>query len=117
MLGSEVSPEKISVVVVDDETASRARLLDLFKKQTDFEIAGVGRSGPEAVQLIRNASPDLVFLNAQMAGMDGFAVLEEVGSQHAPLVVLVSSNDKDAIHAFEAHALDYILKPFSDERF
>jgi two-component system LytT family response regulator len=116
MLGSEVSPDKISVVVVDDETASRARLLDLFKKQSDFEIAGVGRNGNEAVQLIRSASPDLVVLEAQMSGLDGFGVLQEVTPQYAPLAVFVSSSDKYAMQAFEAHAIDYILKPFSDER-
>jgi len=116
MLGSEVSPDKISVVVVDDETASRARLLEVFKKQSDFEIAGVGRNGNEAVQLIRSASPDLVVLEAQMSGLDGFGVLQEVTPQYAPLAVFVSSSDKYAMQAFEAHALDYILKPFSDGR-
>jgi len=109
--------DKIRVVVVDDETPARSRLMELLEKQPDFQVVGVGRSGEEAVQLIRSESPDLVFLDVQMPGLDGFAVLREVTPQCAPLTIFVTAYDKYAIKAFEAHALDYLLKPYSDERF
>jgi two-component system, LytTR family, response regulator len=103
-------------VIVDDETLSRTRLLELFKNRAGFEIVGVGRTFQEAVQLIESASPDLVFLNLQIVGMDGFAAIRELALQSSPLVVFVSANDKHVIQAFEAHAFDYILAPFSDDR-
>jgi two-component system LytT family response regulator len=108
--------QEISVVIVDDGTLSGVRLLELFKERPDFEIVGVGRNVQEAAQLIENASPDLVFLNLQITGMDGFATRRELASESSPLVVFVSANDNHVIQAFETHALDYILTPFSDDR-
>src|SRR5713101_2309951 len=117
MRSSEDPLEKIRVVIVDDEPPACARVFELLEKQHDFEIAGVARSGQEAVQQIRSESPDLVFLDVQMPGMDGFSVLRELTPQRTPLTIFVTAYDKYAIQAFEAHALDYLLKPFSDERF
>ncbi|HYL36731.1 MAG TPA: LytTR family DNA-binding domain-containing protein [Bryobacteraceae bacterium] len=108
---------KIRTVVVDDEVPARDRLLELLEKQPDVELAGVARNGEEAVQLILSESPDLVFLDVQMPGLDGFGVLREVTPQCTPPTIFVTAYDKYAIQAFEAHALDYLLKPFSDERF
>jgi two-component system LytT family response regulator len=109
--------ETIRTLVVDDEKPARTRLLELLEKEQDIEIAGVGRDGREAVQLIRGNAPDLLFLDIQMPGLDGFGVLAEVGPEQMPVTVFVTAYDKYAIRAFEAHALDYLLKPFSDERF
>ena len=108
---------KIRVVIVDDEEPARARLLELLEKQPDIELAGAGRSGQEAVQLIQGESPDLLFLDVQMPGMNGFDVLREITPQAAPPTIFVTAYDKYAIRAFEAHAFDFLLKPFSDERF
>src|SRR6266851_969166 len=109
--------EKIRVLVVDDEPPARTRLLELLEKQPDFEIAGVGRNGQEAVHRIRSETPHLLFLDVQMPGLDGFGVLRQVTPEHMPLTIFVTAYDKYAIQAFDAHALDYLLKPFSDERF
>jgi two-component system LytT family response regulator len=117
MRSSEDPLEKIRVLIVDDERPACTRVLELLEKQPDFEIAGVARSGQEAVQQIRSKSPDLLFLDVQMPGMDGLGVLREVTPQRTPLTIFVTAYDKYAIQAFEAHALDYLLKPFSDERF
>ena len=114
---SQDPSETIRVVIVDDEMPACARIVELLEKQTGFEIAGVARSGQEAVQLIRGESPDLVFLDVQMPDMDGLGVLRQVTPQWTPLTIFVTAYDKYAIQAFEAHALDYLLKPFSDERF
>jgi two-component system, LytTR family, response regulator len=109
--------DNIRVLVVDDEKPARTRILELLEKQPDVEIAGVGRDGIEGIDLVRTQSPDLLFLDVQMPGKDGFEVLQEITPEQAPLTIFVTGYDKYAIQAFEAHALDYLLKPFSDERF
>lgn len=105
------------VVAVDDEKPALTRILDLLAKQPDIEVVGVARHGREAVQLLRAHTPDLLFLDIQMPGMDGFEVLRELAPDQRPLTIFVTGYDKYAIPAFEASALDYLLKPFSDERF
>ena len=107
----------IRALVVDDEKPALTRIVDLLEKQPDIDVTGIGRHGREAVQLIRSQTPDLLFLDIQMPGMDGFEVLREVAPEQRPLTIFVTGYDKYAIPAFEAHALDYLLKPFSDERF
>lgn len=109
--------ETIRTLVVDDEKPARRRLLDLLEQQQDVEVVGVGRDGREAVELIRDKKPHLLFLDIQMPNLDGFGVLEDVGPLRMPVTVFVTAYDNYAIQAFEAHALDYLLKPFSDERF
>lgn len=108
---------KIRIVVVDDEVPARERLIELLEKQPDIQVVAVARNGEEAVQLIPAEAPDLVFLDVQMPGLDGFAVLREITPESTPPTIFVTAYDKYAIQAFEAHALDYLLKPFSDERF
>ena len=109
--------DEIRVLVIDDEKPALTRIVDLLEKQPDIHLAGVGRHGREAVQLIRCQAPDLLFLDIQMPGMNGFDVLREVAPEQRPITIFVTGYDKYAIPAFEAHALDYLLKPFSDERF
>jgi two-component system, LytTR family, response regulator len=107
----------IRTLVVDDEKPARDRLLDLLNKEPDIELAGVGRDGQEALTLIRSRQPDLLFLDIQMPLLNGLGVLREIGSEKMPVTIFVTAFDQYAIQAFEAHAIDYLLKPFSDERF
>jgi len=107
----------IRAVVVDDEQAALTRIVDLLEKQPDIEVAGVSLHGREAVQLIRNQAPDLLFIDIRMPGMDGFQVLREIAPEQRPITIFVTGYEMYAIRAFEADALDFLLKPFSDERF
>lgn len=80
-------------------------------------MVGEAANGFEAVDLIRSEQPDLVFLDVQMPGCDGFQVLEKIGRANAPAVIFVTAYDEHALHAFEVNAVDYLLKPYDDERF
>jgi two-component system LytT family response regulator len=106
----------IRALIVDDEAPARLRLKDLLAK--DIEVAEVyeADNGEEAVRLIQEKKPNLVLLDIQMPGLDGLGVVEVVGPEMMPLTVFVTAFDQHAVRAFEANALDYILKPFSDER-
>jgi two-component system LytT family response regulator len=117
MRNSEDLLRKIRVAIADDEVPACSRVLELLEKQPEFEVVAVAHSGTEAVQRIRSESPEVLFLDVQMPGMDGFTVLRELTSKRIPITIFVTAYDKYAIQAFEAHALDYLLKPFSDERF
>ena len=108
---------QIRVLVADDEPPARDRLRNLLAKSGDFEIVEESASGHEAVVAIRKHSPDLVFLDVQMPGLDGFGVVAEIGAEAMPTVVFVTAFDQYALRAFEACALDYLVKPFDDERF
>jgi two-component system, LytTR family, response regulator len=110
-------PEPICVLVVDDEAPARQRLLDLLRH--DFQVATIleAANGLTAVETIQNQQPDLVFLDVQMPELDGLGVIDAVGAERMPLTVFVTAYDQHAIRAFEANVLDYLLKPFSDERF
>jgi len=107
---------KIRTLVVDDEPVARARMLALLQGEPDIEIIGECESGPDAVSAIEQASPDLVFLDIQMPQMDGLQLTRALGDR-MPAVVFVTAYDEYALRAFEVHALDYLLKPFSAERF
>src|SRR5574341_721847 len=109
--------EKLRVLIVDDEPPAREGLRLLLASDPQFEIAGECANGYEAITLIRQERPDLVFLDVQMPEMDGFDVLERVGGEAMPAVIFVTAYDRYALEAFEVQALDYLLKPFSDERF
>ncbi len=108
---------KIRTLVVDDEPLARQNLRILLKEDPDIEVVGEAGSGREAVALIREHSPDLVFLDIQMPEMTGFDVLDKMDASQIPAVVFVTAYDKYALRAFEVHALDYLLKPFDDARF
>jgi two-component system, LytTR family, response regulator len=108
--------EPIRVLVVDDEAPARQRLIDLLKKDPEVGSVLEAANGKAAVEIIEREALDLVFLDVQMPELDGLQVIETVGAAAMPLTVFVTAYDKHAIHAFEANALDYLLKPFSDER-
>jgi two-component system LytT family response regulator len=110
-------PEQLRVLVVDDEPLGRERLLDLLATEVDVEVVGTAGSGREAVAAIRSARPDVVFLDVQMPGLTGLDVVREVGPDAMPAIVFVTAYDRHALDAFELAALDYLLKPFEDERF
>jgi two-component system LytT family response regulator len=108
---------RIRAVVVDDEELGRDRLHSLLELQPDVEIVGVCADGPTAVETIDREQPDLVFLDVQMPGMDGFEVVENLDPARLPAVIFVTAHDGHAIRAFEIHALDFLLKPFDQTRF
>ena len=108
--------EKIRTLVVDDEPVARARVMSLLRAENDIEVIGECESGPDAISAIQQSSPDLVFLDIQMPQMDGLALARTLG-ETMPAVVFVTAYDEYALRAFEVHALDYVLKPFSAERF
>src|SRR6266513_2230480 len=108
--------ERIRVLVVDDEAPARQRLFDLLKKDPQVGSVLEAVNGKAAVEIIGREALDLVFLDVQMPELDGLQVIETVGAAAMPLTVFVTAYDKHAIRAFEANALDYLLKPFSDER-
>src|SRR5258707_10979714 len=108
---------KIRAIVVDDEPLARSSLTVLLRRDPEIEIVGECGSGAEVLEMIRAVKPDLVFLDVQMPECDGFDVLELLGSDLPPGVVFVTAYDQYALRAFEAGALDYLLKPFDNARF
>jgi len=105
------------VVIADDEPLARRRIEDLLTKQKGIEIAGTAATGDEAVETIRRVHPDLVFLDVQMPGKTGLEVVEAIGAEQMPATIFVTAFDQFALKAFEIAAIDYLLKPFDDERF
>lgn len=108
---------KIRAVVVDDEPLARSSLKLLLRRDPEVELVGECKSGMEALAEIRRKKPELVFLDVQMPECDGFDVLEQLGSEMPPALVFVTAYDQYALRAFEAGALDYLLKPFDNARF
>jgi two-component system, LytTR family, response regulator len=104
------------VLVVDDEAPARQRLIDVLKKDVCIASTIEATDGLEAVTMIERERPDLVFLDVQMPELDGLGVIDAVGAAEMPLTVFVTAYDQHAIRAFESNALDYLLKPYSDER-
>ena len=109
--------EKICVLIVDDEALARERIRTLLLRDAEIEIADECSSGDAAVTAIRRHRPDLLFLDVQMPRLDGFGVLEQIGTAKLPTTIFVTAFDQYAIRAFDAMALDYLLKPFTGERF
>jgi two-component system LytT family response regulator len=107
----------VKTLVVDDEPLARQGLRVLLEADPSIELVGEAGSGAEAVRLIEERAPDLVFLDIQMPEMNGFDVVERVGAERMPVIVFVTAFDQFALRAFEVHALDYLLKPFDDARF
>ncbi|HSJ14069.1 MAG TPA: LytTR family DNA-binding domain-containing protein [Longimicrobiales bacterium] len=104
------------MLLVDDEPLALENLRVALAAHPDIEIVGRAGDGRAAVRLVRTLDPDLLFLDVQMPDMDGFAVLRELEHVEPPEVVFVTAFDEHAVHAFEVHALDYLLKPFDDAR-
>ncbi|HYK21755.1 MAG TPA: LytTR family DNA-binding domain-containing protein [Pyrinomonadaceae bacterium] len=110
-------PAKIRTLIVDDEPLARRNLRLLLEKDPQIEVLEECRNGREAVKAINSLSPELIFLDIQMPEMDGFDVLQRVGPERIHAIIFVTAFDQYALKAFDVHALDYLLKPFDDERF
>lgn len=106
----------IKALIVDDEELARRGLEIRLNSFDDVDICGQSRNGREALLDVREQKPDLMFLDVQMPGMDGFEVLQRLAGRHMPIVIFVTAYDEFAFKAFEANALDYLLKPINDER-
>jgi two-component system LytT family response regulator len=107
----------IRTVVVDDEPLARANIVSLLRTDPEILILGECSTGAEAAKVVRELRPSLLFLDVQMPGCDGFGVLETLGGEVPPAVVFVTAYDQYALKAFEAEALDYLLKPYDNARF
>jgi two-component system LytT family response regulator len=107
----------LRALVVDDESLARDTLRRLLGGDPEIEVVGECAGGAEAARVIKDATPDILFLDVQMPEVDGFEVLRRARPAEVPAVVFVTAHDAYAIRAFEAEALDYLLKPFDDERF
>ena len=105
------------VLIVDDEPLARDRIRDLLRTEPDVAAVEECSHGEAAVEYVRARRPDVMFLDVQMPGLDGFGVLERLAPEATPLVVFVTAYDRHAVRAFEVYALDYLLKPFDAERF
>jgi two-component system, LytTR family, response regulator len=108
---------RLKVLVVDDEPLAREGLRRMLESDARVEAIGEARNGREALAAIRDRKPDLVLLDIQMPRMDGFAVVEAIGADRMPSVIFVTAYDQYAIRAFEISAVDYLLKPVTEERF
>jgi two-component system LytT family response regulator len=111
----DVTPATLRAVIVDDEELARGLLRELLRPHPEIEVAAECANGFEAVKAVAEASPDLLFLDVQMPKLDGFEVLELIDP--GPVVIFVTAYDQYAMRAFDAYAVDYLLKPFSAERF
>jgi two-component system LytT family response regulator len=116
-MSREERPSRIRALVVDDEPLARSNLTVLLRHDPEIDVVRECGSGMDALAEIRNSKPDLVFLDVQMPECDGFDVLEMLGRDLPAAVVFVTAYDQYALRAFEAGALDYLLKPFDNARF
>lgn len=112
-----MTANKIKTLVIDDEPAARRGIRTLLERDSDILVAGEAATGSEAVKKIRELKPDLVLLDVQMPEMNGFKVLESLGDVSLPAVIFVTAYDQHALQAFEMNAVDYLLKPYDDDRF
>ena len=108
---------KLRVVVVDDEPMARVALRELLSADGEVEIVSECSNGDEALEALKGLKPDVVFLDVQMPGRSGFEVLESLSEEERPAVVFTTAYDQYALNAFDLHAVDYLLKPFDDDRF
>ena len=108
---------RLRALIADDEPLARARIEDLLRGEADVEIVGQAEDGQETVEKIRSLRPDLVFLDIQMPGQTGLDVVAEIGAERMPATIFVTAYDQHAPKAFEVAAVDYLVKPFDDERF
>ena len=116
-MNPEGSDGKIRALIVDDEPLARSNLRVLLRRDSEVEVVNESQSGMEGLAEIRKRRPDLVFLDVQMPECDGFDVLELLGADVPPAIIFVTAYDQYALRAFEAGALDYLLKPFNNTRF
>jgi two-component system LytT family response regulator len=107
----------IRTLVVDDEPLARQRVVSLLKNYPEIQLVGECRNGEEAVEAINSKKPDLIFLDIEMPGMDGFGVVSNIDLKYKPFIIFATAYNQYALKAFNIHAIDYLLKPFDDERF
>ncbi|HEY7877843.1 MAG TPA: LytTR family DNA-binding domain-containing protein [Gemmatimonadaceae bacterium] len=108
---------QVRVLIVDDEALGRLRVADLLRVESDVVVVGEAADGDAAIEAIRALKPDLVFLDVQMPGRSGLDVVRGVGARDMPLTIFVTAFDQYALQAFDVAAIDYLVKPFDDERF
>jgi len=111
-----LTDKTLKTLIVDDESLARRGLLHRLKDIEDIEVIGEARNGREAVNLIRELKPDLVFLDIQMPGLSGFDVVQQLDIESMPIILFLTAYDEYALKAFEVNALDYILKPIDEKR-
>jgi two-component system LytT family response regulator len=109
--------KKIRILVADDEPLARRGVRQLLARHEDMMVVGECRNGSETLRALETLSPDLLFLDIQMPGMNGFEVIRRAGAHHMPTTIFVTAHDNFAVQAFETHALDYLVKPLNVERF
>jgi two-component system LytT family response regulator len=114
--GAAPSRQELTTIIVDDESLARRGLKLRLAELDGVEVLAECRNGREAIEAIRALEPDLVFLDIQMPGLDGFDVVRELQADHMPLIVFVTAFDQYAINAFDVHAVDYVLKPVEEAR-
>ena len=110
-------PEAIGALIVEDERIAAASLERLLAAEPGIRSLGVARDGKSAVARIRHLRPDLVFMDIELPELDGFQVIERVGAADMPVTIFVTAYDQYTLRAFDVHALDYLLKPFGEDRF
>jgi two-component system LytT family response regulator len=108
---------RVRVLIADDEAPARRLVRSYLGGHEDVEVVGEAENGLEVVDAVRSLEPQLVVLDIQMPGMTGFEAIEEIGVDHMPAVIFATAYDEFALRAFDVHAVDYLLKPFSRERF
>jgi two-component system, LytTR family, response regulator len=108
---------KLRVLVVDDEAPARRKILRLLRQEPDIQVVGEADGAEAAIAAIEKHKPNLVFLDVQMPGTDGFGVVQAIPRKNMPRVVFVTAHDAYALKAFEVQAFDYLLKPFNEDRF
>lgn len=113
----KVSNKPIRTVIVDDEPLGRTVIREMLRGDAEIEIVGECANGHEAIAIMQEQKPDLLFLDVQMPEVDGFEVLAALAAEQLPLIIFVTAYDQYAVRAFEVHAVDYLLKPFDRERF
>jgi len=109
--------DKVRILIVDDEPLARQGIRQLLETEPDFVVLGEASNGREALVSLKKMSPDLVFLDIQMPLLDGLSFVEKIDAKYFPEIVFVTAYDEHAVRAFEAGAIDYILKPINPERF
>jgi two-component system LytT family response regulator len=109
--------EHVRVVIVDDEPLARQHIADRLAHEEQVEVVGEAGNGLDAVEVIRRLRPDIVFLDVQMPGLDGIDVVDTIGADEMPATIFTTAFDQYALKAFDRAAVDYLLKPFDDERF
>jgi two-component system LytT family response regulator len=107
----------IRALIVDDEPLARKRIRRFLADEPDMSVIDECGTGREAIQAIEEKSPDLLFLDIQMPGIGGFEVVQSISAERMPFVIFITAYDQHALKAFEVHALDYLLKPFKQDRF